>query len=85
MENGENCTFCTYGDQHGDCHRARHDVADVSHDPIVTNTKPPHFVKVVFATGGVAVTIPYKSEVVKVVKALLPITPLFSLTRIHQL
>lgn len=65
MENGEKCTFYTHDDQHGDHHRASHDVSDMSHDPMITKTKFPHFMKVAFATRGMAITIPYKSEAIK--------------------
>lgn len=73
MENGEKCTFCTYDDQHGDHHRASHDV---------TKIKFPCFVKVAFSTRNMATSIPYKSEAVKGLKHSSPL-PIFSLTRIQ--
>lgn len=73
MKNREKIVFCTHGIQHGIRHGGSHDVAEVSYDPTVKKTKSPHFVKVVFTIGGMAVAIPYKNEAVKMVEALLPL------------
>lgn len=83
MKNREKCVFCTHGVQHGIGHRGSHNVAEVSHDPTVTKTKSPHFVKMAFATRGMAVAMPYKSEAVKVVEAWTPHYSLIPLTRIQ--
>lgn len=77
MKNKEKGVFGTHDVQHGVCHGGSHVVVEVSHDPTVTKTNSSHFIKVAFTTGGMVVVIPYKNEVVKVVEALLPITPFF--------
>lgn len=80
MENEEKGVFFTHDIHYGVRHGGRHDVAEVSHNPTVTKPKSPHFVKVVFATGGMVVSIPYRSEAIKMVEEFLPITTFFSLT-----
>lgn len=80
MKNGEKYVFCTHDVQHGICHGGSRDVADVSHNQTVTNTESPHFVNVVFPTGGWRSPSPIKQKRLNQLKPSSPLPPFFSHT-----